>query len=510
MDSLLKELEKGNRENLPQAVRKLRKDLMRLRGEKRLDATFSLAKWAESNISQRLAEDVLDDVIEVAKNSYSEVAALILAHKAYYRFLDFEIPNAENYVNLALSRSRAIESDEAETKALVLKGYLCDGRKEYKKSSAWYTIALAKCTRSQEPNLLLDLSKSLSNQGDYRQAWSIINKAISLALGPSFDRSLESDVTSDQDKFLAKAYSGLASVLEGIGDFSEAISYYDKALAHSLSCGFFHELYDIYSLKLKFLIMLEDYDRVESLITQTEKVFNENNEVEPRVLFLFKNDWARLYKVRKNYEEALIKYKEMLFDKLSDDSLGFKFLNSIMDNQANVFSEILLGIAECLYSDGRIRDSEIVYSEEAKFSDLKQKAVIESEIDRSTELDMQKKRIRSILRRVLLNESDIVEYKNILAKYSHVEDKTFFKIGKSEIKRSRRYFLVFKCLVHYAGKCVSGKMLDNYVREQGESLSEYDSGLRSYVGRLKKDIKLAQFFDRCTASEGKGWKLKAP
>ena len=53
-------------------------------------------------------------------------------------------------------------------------------------------------------------------------------------------------------------------------------------------------------------------------------------------------------------------------------------------------------------------------------------------------------------------------------------------------------------------------MLDEFVIKEGETINEYGSGLRVYVGRLKKDIKLAQFLDRCSGSEGKGWKLKKP
>jgi hypothetical protein len=53
-------------------------------------------------------------------------------------------------------------------------------------------------------------------------------------------------------------------------------------------------------------------------------------------------------------------------------------------------------------------------------------------------------------------------------------------------------------------------MLDQFVMDGADSINIHDSGLRSYVARLKKDIGLGQFLDPCSSSEGKGWKLKKP
>jgi hypothetical protein len=51
-------------------------------------------------------------------------------------------------------------------------------------------------------------------------------------------------------------------------------------------------------------------------------------------------------------------------------------------------------------------------------------------------------------------------------------------------------------------------MLNRYLIENNESVNEIDSGLRTYVWRLKKEIKLGQFMESCLKSEGGGWKLK--
>ena len=122
-------------------------------------------------------------------------------------------------------------------------------------------------------------------------------------------------------------------------------------------------------------------------------------------------------------------------------------------------------------------------------------------------MQIQKKRLIAELRRIFFKLPDFVEYKNIQAKYDPVKEKVTFTIGKKEIKKARRYFLVFKCLVDKAGKHVTGEMLDDFVIKQGEPINKKDSGLRVYVGRLIKDINLAQFL---VPHEGKGWMLQAP
>ena len=52
-------------------------------------------------------------------------------------------------------------------------------------------------------------------------------------------------------------------------------------------------------------------------------------------------------------------------------------------------------------------------------------------------------------------------------------------------------------------------MLDEFVLNQGEAIEKGNSGLRTYVDRLKKDINLAQFLEPYSRSS-KGWKLITP
>ena len=108
---------------------------------------------------------------------------------------------------------------------------------------------------------------------------------------------------------------------------------------------------------------------------------------------------------------------------------------------------------------------------------------------------------------------DIVEYKNIQAKYDSEKKKAIFKIGDIEKKMSRRHFLVFKCLVLNAGGRVSERILEQFCISQGDPIKEGKSGLRVCVGRLRKDkdIDLDQFFVPLSSKgKGEGWILKAP
>ena len=219
------------------------------------------------------------------------------------------------------------------------------------------------------------------------------------------------------------------------------------------------------------------------------------------------HEWARLFKDSKQYEKALEKYREILFEDPVDAQTGFKRLNDFLDYQTDIFSEIVKGIAQCLYATRRITESATIINAEAEFSKLKQQTGIYDEIERNYKLRVQKNSLLATLERILFNEPDLVLYKNIQAKYNPREMKATFKVDEKEIKMSRRYFLVFKFLVENAGKHVTGKMLDTFVIDQGESINLYDSGLRAYVARLKKDINLAQFFE---PNVGKGWKLKDP
>jgi tetratricopeptide (TPR) repeat protein len=310
---------------------------------------------------------------------------------------------------------------------------------------------------------MLDLGTSLSKQGEYSQAWSLIEQAKSLANDLSEDTSLEDNERMKFRRIVAEAYSRLGPVYEGIGDFDAALRAYDKALSLSTQNRFTNEIYKIYSRKTKLYIMLESFSEAEATLKRAGELLQESRDIDPRSFLYLDHDWARLFKDSKQHEKALNKYRQILFEDTNDAQTGLKRLNDFMDNQADIFSEILKGIAECLDASDHITEAEIINNEEALFSELKQQTGIYSENDRIFKLRIQKNNLRAALKRIFFKEPDLVEYKNIRAEYDPEEKKTIFKFGEVEIKRSKRYFLVFKCLVDNAGKRVSGRILDRFL-----------------------------------------------
>jgi tetratricopeptide (TPR) repeat protein len=511
MDKFFRKLNQlSEEEDLVAAIEAGRQKLGRIKGIAKLDSALKLLKWAERYHSRKLAQEIINDVLELAKESPTEQAALLLGQKAYYHFANFDIPEASHYADLSLKKSRDIGSNKAETKSLIVKGYLHDVKKEHRKTSAWYTMALAKCTKLQRPGLMLDLGTSLSKQGEYSQAWSFIKRAKLEADDLSNEKSLDDIERTRFKQIVVEAYSRLGPVYEGIGDFDAALRAYDKALLLSTENLFANEICKIYSRKTKCFIMLKSFSEAEATLKKAGEVLQETGDIDPRSFLYLDHDWARLFKDSKQYEKALNKYRQIIFKDVTDTQTGIKRLNDFMDNQADIFSEILKGIAECLNANDRITESERINKEEALFSELKQQTGIYNENDRNYNLRIRKNSIRVALKQIFFNEPDVVEYKNIRAEYDPKEGKTTFKIGETEIKRSQRYFLVFKCLVENAGQRVSGKMLDRFFVDQVEAINEDDSGLRTYVARLLKDINLAQFLEPPSKSEGKGWKLKTP
>ncbi len=254
--------------------------------------------------------------------------------------------------------------------------------------------------------------------------------------------------------------------------------------------------------------MLKDFDAAEKLLSRAEEVNKKKNGMEPRDRLFLNHDRARLYKDSGRYEEAMKRYEKILFEKSDDGLNNADRLNSFMEHRADIFSEILTGIAKCLLGEGRIIESENLYSEKSKLKEIRVTGIY-GEIDKHDKLEMQKNKIRILLNQIFLNETSVVEYKDIRAEYNPETDNTIFKFSKKVIKkRSRRFFLVFKCLVENTEKCVSEKMLNQFVLDHGESINKDDSGLRMYVGRLKKEILLDRFIELCPKHKGGGWQLK--
>ncbi|MFC1827060.1 tetratricopeptide repeat protein [Thermodesulfobacteriota bacterium] len=483
--------------------------LRKTKGNELLDYALMILKWVEQYPLLRwFAIEVIDFVFLRTPDTSTEKAALLLYQEAYYHYAIGDIPKATYLSDLALKGSRDIGSSEAENYSLILKGCLCDAKKEHKKASTWYAMALAKCTKFKRPSLMLNMGISLSKQGEYSEAWSLINQAKSLAKDLSDDMSFDDIERTGFKRIVAEAYLHLGQVQEVIGDFDGALRTYDKGLSLSMQYSFTTITSKLYLYKAQANTKLGRDSEADDTMEKAFDVLGEGGEFDPNSRFDYYLYVINMLKNEKQYEPALKFYKVLLFGDSTDAQTESKNLNGFMENKTNTFLEIVQGIAVCLHATERIAEAEIISREGAKFSQLKQQTGIENESDRDYKLQIEKKSLGAELRQVLFDDPDFVKYKNIQAQYYSDEEKkyTVFKTDEKEIVMARRYFLVFKCLVKNAEKRVSERMLESFAREEGEHLAD-PSGLRGYVGRLKKAINLDQFLED---HGGKGWILKAP
>jgi tetratricopeptide (TPR) repeat protein len=507
MDDFFKKLKKlSSKEDLVEAIETGRHQLGQVEGATKLDFAWELLKGAERRYHLRkYAEEIINDVLELAQETSTEQAALLLVRKAYYAYRNFDAPEATRYANLALKKSRDIGSNKAESESLIVKAFLSEDKLEHKKASAWYTMALAKCTKLQRPGLMLKLGTSLRRQGEYSQAWSLINQAQSLASDLSNDLSLDDNERMKCKRTVLEAFVQLGIVHEDLGDIDGAFHAYNKGLSLNKDG------------KLKSDNFIGTAEVIVTPVSETEapqpkagKTLYEGRGNYSIISYYQEYGRLRSLMTAKQYEDALRVSRKVLFEGTIDSQNDFRQLNHFMDNHTDKFIEIVHGIAVCLHATGRIVESESISKAVALYSELKQQTGRYNEKNRDYTLRVQENSLCVALRQILLKIPDLVEYKNIQAQYykDKGRDRVIFKIGKKEIiKRSRRYFLVFKCLVDNAGEKVSGKDLDEFVINQGVAINEQDSGLRVYVDRLKKDINLAQFL---VPHEGKGWKLQDP
>jgi len=506
MDAFFRKLNTlSSRKDLVEAIETGRQKLGQIKKGSRLDFAWRLLQWAAQYHSKKYAEEIINDVLELAQETSTEQAALLLGQKAYYAYRNFDAPEATRYANLALKKSRDIGSNKAESESLIVKAFLSEDKLEHKKASAWYTMALAKCTKLQRPGLMLKLGTSLRRQGEYSQAWSLINQAQSLAGDLSNDLSLDDIERMKCKRTVLKAFVQLGIVHEDLGDIDGAFHAYNKGLSLNKDGKLKSD-----NFKGTAEVIVTPVSKTEAPQPKAGKTLYEGRGNYSIISYYQEYGRLRSLMTAKQYEDALRVSRKVLFEGAVDAQYDFKRLNDFMDNHTDIFIEIVHGIAICLHATGRIIESKSISKAEALYSELKQQTGTDNKSDRDYKLRNQKISLGSALRQVFFNDPDFVEYKNIQAQYDPEEDIATFIIGKEKLKKSRRYFLVFKYLVDNAGKHVTGKMLDRFVSSKGYVLTEGNSGLRNIIKKMKTEISLAQFLEDPAKYKGSGWMLKAP
>jgi tetratricopeptide (TPR) repeat protein len=489
---------------LLKAIEKGKERIDRLTGNKKLTLILGLSETAKF-VSEKVAEEIIDRGLDLTSQCFTEEAALLLCEKAFFCFHKSKITDAELYAGRALKFARAIKSGKAEVKALTIKGYIDDVKGNHNKASAWYTIALAKCTRLQKPAVLLELGTSLSKQGAYAQAWKYMNEAIRLLESRLKDKFISAQEKLRSRKILIELQSRLGVLYESMGDYDESMRLYDESIKIAEQYNLGNLIYKAYSRKMKLMLLLDRADEAERCLTTAED-YLKDMDVEPRISLFLANDRARIYRASMQYEKALEKYSEILYkEKIikNEDQIDY-----MIKYQADLFNEVLAGIIDSLYAIGKVTISESLSEIRARYNDIIRKFGIYEEFDKSHEIETLKNKLKILLSRIFGNRPYHLEYKGIEVIYEPDKyRKAVLVVRKTQkFHIATSYFFILKCFIDNIGECVTQAKIEESLKEHGEHIGGgIDSGVRTYINRLKKDYGFDQFIKKCP--RGKGWRL---
>jgi tetratricopeptide (TPR) repeat protein len=487
-----------------ESLKEGRQRLSSLADAEKLAAILELSKKAQL-YSPKVAEELIDEGMESANRTATEDAVLLICEKAFWCFHNARVTDAASYADTALKGARQIGSESAEARALTIKGYIDDVKGGHKKASAWYTMALGKCSTVAMPGLLLDIGTSLSKQGEYAHALTAMSEAIALSQVLAEDTSSSEQEKLHQRNIHAETLSRLGAIYENIGDYDEASRVYDESIGIAERCGFGSVVYKACSRKTKLMLSLGRLDAAQKCLVKAENHVKEM-EPEPRVRLFLANDWARIFGAAGLHEKALAKYREILYGGALDE--GNDFIGYVTKYQADLFSEVIAGTIDALYRTGRVSLAEALADIKVQYSTIIRRFGIYEEFDKSREMEIVKNRLVILLDRVFEAKPMHLEYKGIEARYDPDRDKKAILIIRKtrEVRIATSYFFILKCFVEHIGQPVTQRRIEEYLKEHGENIGGTgDSGTRTYVARLRKDYGFGDFIVR--GPRGKGWKL---
>jgi len=493
-----------NKKTLVSKIEQSRKKLNKFTGKKRLIFLQKLLKTAKL-YSEKTAEELIDENLTLIETIRTEESALLMGEKAFFCFQNASLSEAEKYADKALTLSRDIGSNQAEVKALIIKGYINDVRGQHKKVVAWYTMALERCTKLQRPGILLELGTSYSKQGEYDRAIVYLNEVIKHSDRLIHNKSIAKEERINQRRIYAEAWSRLGVIYESIGDFNGAQKAYDLSIELFQKYDLVWEQYKTLSRKVKLLIMRENFPEAERCLVEAQNL--PLSGLDSRAPLFIAHDWTRLYRAKAQYSDAMDEYEEILYGALSDSKAIDKRLYNLMRHQADIFGEILSGIHECLRGLNKERLAEMVDSATRIYEGTLTGSGIYKEADKKGKLKIQERNIINILEPVFQKRPHQAQYKDIIAEYN--PDKGTAKVtkGKKKFTLNKRAFLIFKYLVDHTDECVTREELEHFWKQHQIGCYSEESGVRTYIQRdIRKKLGLDQFIEQCPKPKG-GWRL---
>jgi len=449
-------------------------------------------------------------LIKVIEATRSEVAAILLGGMAFYHLRE-SLQRAEGYADKALSLSREIHSNTAEVWALFIKGQINEFRGDHKRATAWYTKALDKCPDPLRPGMLCALGASFGKQGDYGRALSNLNKAIE-----QVETFIKNNEYSGKEKLILKfilteAWSQLGNVNKSIGDFEESRKNFDEALKLARENQFHWEICMTLLRKSGLMLMMGKPEEADIYLNEVEGMPIE--EVDSKLQLYTAHSRARQILKSRRYEEALAKYRMVVYGKSDNNIKMDQHLDNLLDHQADMLGEILSGISECLQEMGgeKVYISENLRSVNIAYERVLLEAGIFKQIDKESELRILMEKIRNILWQIFERMPLRHPYKHIIIKHDLAQGKASYAFIRNdeEFPLEMRAFLIFKTLYENLDKCVTRKELERIWNEQKVGAGGFgkpnETGVGTYIMRLRDELKLREFLITCPRP--KGWKL---
>lgn len=483
-----------------------RQTLSRLSGRKRLAAALSLLELTKQHSTQAVS-DLIKEHLVIAEETPCEEAAILFGEKAFLAFQQGALPETERYANKALRVARTCGSKRGETKALTLKAYLEDVRGQHKKVAALYTKALQTASRLERPGLIMDLATSLSKDGDYARSIELMQDALSQSKTLMTDPKLPKTERARQTRIYVEAWSRLGTVNESIGDYDAAEGAYENALSSSKKYGFVWEQYKALSRKFKLMLFRGNLQEAEQCLRTAEQL--PLSGLDARAPLFLAHDRARFYRAVGRYDEALQKYRQVLWGNgETDERARGRHLFHVMQDQVDLFQETLAGIPECVIATGRARLAERLSEVARAYDDAVSGAGIYREADKRAGIAKQWKRLTPLVAEVFDQAADVVRYRHLVVRMITGKRNAIVEGVGRPFTLTYRAFLILKLLVERKG-CVTRQEMERYWSQHGEHAggsSGEQTGVRVYLKRdLRGKLQLGDYLEECP--KGMGWKL---
>ena len=460
--------------------------------------------------SRHVAENILNENLELIETVNSKEAAELLTIKAYIASINIDLDEAKVIAEKALSKARAIKSPTLEAAALAIKGYHKETEKQYDKAAGYYTMALDHISEVFKADVLRQFGICYGKQGNYPLALHYLNETMKQT-----EKIINDSSTFSIDQRLyhleiqADTGSRLATIHESLEDLEGAERAHDKAIKMARDNGFTWALYKALSRKVKFLILKNNYGLANTLLTEAKNLSAER--FDPGVPLYVAQDWARLYRFsaqnNDDRQKALNKYREILYGDFKKKVDKDNRVLSLMKNMSILFDEVTSGIYECLMMM-RTREEKKLAEKLKEVMDSYNTVLSESgvfvEIDKQGKLDKEREKILEILTDILEKPHEIHYRGLIYARYKHGDKHaiaTFISSGQ-KIEFSEKAFFIFECFYNNKDKCVTKKEILDYWEENGVTFDPDTSFPTAFYRDFKKKLGLAPFIKNCEVAPG--------